>query len=333
MKELKKVFYLLLIIPIMFVSTSCSDDDSGTDPVVVNEAEVLAKYLEANENVLNTFFNTPQKMIKATDVKTNLDTQVDQYIIDTRAAVDFAKGHIEGAVNVSSSAVLDHYKTNNLETKAVVVIICYSGQGAGWVSGLLRTAGYTNSRDLKWGMCSWNSSTSGYWTSASNVNNSRQTELVTTPTQRPTVGELPTLSTGKTEPTEILAARIEAVFEEGLSAVKMTNSPTFATPDDYFILNYWSEAHYNLMHIPGAVQYTPGADLTLDTFLKTLPTDKTIAVYCYTGQTSAHVAAYLRVLGYDAKTILFGVNGMNWVNIPANQFNAATEIHEYPLVQ
>ena len=332
MNELKKLFYLLLIIPIIFVGSGCSDD-GGTDPVVVNEAEVLAKYLEANENVLNTFFNTPQKMIKASDVKTNLDTQVDQYIIDTREAVDFAKGHIEGAVNVSSSAVFDHYKTNNLETKEVVVIICYTGQGAGWVSGLLRTAGYTNSYDLKWGMCSWNSTTSGAWTSASNVNNSRQTELVTTPTQRPTVGELPTLTTGKTEPTAILEARIEAVFAEGLSAVKMTNTPTFLTPDNYFILNYWSEAHYNLMHIPGAVQYTPGADLTLDTYLKTLPTDKPIAVYCYTGQTSAHVAAYLRVLGYDAKTILYGVNGMNWENIPANQFNAATEIHEYPLVQ
>ena len=332
MNELKKLFYLLFIIPIMFVSTGCSDD-GGTDPVVVNEAEVLAKYLENNGNVLNTFFNTPQKMIKASDVKTNLDTQVDQYIIDIRSAVDFAAGHIQGAVNVDASSVLKHYKIYNLESKEVVVLVCYTGQGAGCISGLLRTAGYTNSSDLKWGMCSWNSTTSGAWTSASNVNNSRQTELVTTPTQKPPVGELPTLTTGKKEATEILEARVEAVFAEGLGAIKMTNGPAFTTPDDYFILNYWSEAHYNLMHIPGAVQYTPGADLTLDTFLKTLPTDKKIAVYCYTGQTSAHVAAYLRVLGYDAKTILFGVNGMNWGNIPANQFNAATEIHEYPLVQ
>jgi rhodanese-related sulfurtransferase len=330
MNELKKLFYLLFIIPILFVQTGCSDDD---DKVLVNEAEVLVKYLEANENVLNTFFNTPQKMIKASDVKANLDTQVDQYIIDIRSATDFADGHIQGAVNVDASAVFDHYKTKNLDTKSVVVIVCYTGQGAGWVSGLLRTAGYTNSRDLKWGMCSWNSKTSEAWTSASNVNNSRQTELVTTPTQKPPVGELPTLATGKTEPKAILEARVEAVFADGLNAVKMTNAPAFATPNDYFILNYWSEEHYNLMHIPGAVQYTPGADLTFDTFLKTLPTDKKIAVYCYTGQTSAHVAAYLRVLGYDAKTILYGVNGMNWENIPANQFNAANEIHEYPLVQ
>ena len=57
MNELRKLFYLLLIIPIMFVNTGCSDDDDGgTDPVVVNEAEVLVKYLEdANGNPVNTF--------------------------------------------------------------------------------------------------------------------------------------------------------------------------------------------------------------------------------------------------------------------------------------
>jgi rhodanese-related sulfurtransferase len=44
--------------------------------------------------------------------------------------------------------------------------------------------------------------------------------------------------------------------------------------------------------------------------LKTLPTNKPIAVYCYTGQTSAYLSAYLRLLGYDAKSILYGGNAM-----------------------
>ncbi len=70
-----------------------------------------------------------------------------------------------------------------------------------------------------------------------------------------------------------------------------------------------------------------------DTFLNTLPTNKKIAVYCYTGQTSAHVAAYLRVLGYDAKSILFGVNGMAHDTMPGTVFDAATEVHDYTLAQ
>ena len=69
-----------------------------------------------------------------------------------------------------------------------------------------------------------------------------------------------------------------------------------------------TQEHYDWGHINGAIQYTPKTSLLLDADLKTLPTDKTIVVYCYTGQTSAHVASYLRVLGYDAYTLTFGMN-------------------------
>ena len=44
--------------------------------------------------------------------------------------------------------------------------------------------------------------------------------------------------------------------------------------------------------------------------LNTLPKDKPIGVYCYTGQTSAQMTAYLQMLGYDAKTVLYGVQKM-----------------------
>ena len=43
--------------------------------------------------------------------------------------------------------------------------------------------------------------------------------------------------------------------------------------------------------------------------LNLLPTDKTIVVYCYTGQTSNQVMTYLRMLGYDAASLSYGVNG------------------------
>lgn len=332
MDKIKKLFISLVIISFLFTQTSCNEEDSDNE-IIINEAEVLVKYLEANGNVINTFFNTPQQTIEATEVKSNLDANADQYIIDIRSAADFAAGHIQGAINVDASDVYNHYKTFNLENKELVVIVCHSGQGSGWVNSLLRTAGYTNTRDLKWGMCSWNKATSDFWTNSSNVNNSRQTELVTTPSQKPEVGELPTLTTGKTDPIEILEKRVESVFAEGLTIVKMTNLPIFTSPDDYFIINYWPDEHYNLMHVPGAIQYTSNTDLSFDTYLKTLPTDKKIAVYCYTGHTSAHVAAYLRVLGYDAKTVLQGVNGMNWENMPGERFIAETEIHDFPLVQ
>ncbi len=330
MNELRKLFYLLLIIPIMFVNTGCSDDDGdgGTDPVVVNEAEVLVKYLEdAGGNPVAGF----PKMIKSSDVFTNINTGADQYIIDIRSATDYAAGHIQGAVNVPSTDVLTHYKANNLSTKETVVIACYSGQTAAWVTGLMQTAGYTNVKDLKWGMSSWNASTSGSW--VNNIGNTRASELVTTATPKGAAGDLPTLETGLEDPQEILEARVQAVFAEGFNAAKTTNGDVFNNPSGFYVVNYWVTDHYNWGHIPGAMQYTPGTDLGYTTSLTTLPTDQTVAVYCYTGQTSAHVAAYLKVLGYDAKSILFGVNAMNWDGMPGTRFIAETEVHDYPLVQ
>lgn len=333
MEQLRKLFYLLLILPFLFVNTGCSsDDDNPVDPPVeVNQAEVLATALEA-DGVLEDY----PSMIKAIDLNTAINLGDDLYIIDIRSVEKYNEGHIQGAVNVPVAGdVLQHYKDNNLETKGTVVIACYSGQSAAWVTGLLRAAGYTNVKDLKWGMCSWNAATSGSWTGA-NVNNGRATELVTTATAKPAAGELPTLNTGSTEAAGILESRLAEVAAEGFGAASVSSDDVFNALSNYFIINYWSVDHYNWGHIPGAMQYTPtspNSDLKLANALKTLPTDKPVVVYCYTGQTSAHVAAYLRILGYDAKSLLFGVNGMSYDAMPGTKFNAATEINDFPLFQ
>ena len=115
---------------------------------------------------------------------------------------------------------------------------------------------------------------------------------------------------GRTTAQEILDAQITAVNDAGFGEAAITSDKVTANPDDYYIVNYWSTDHYNLGHIPGAIQYTPHEDILSTEALKTLPTDKTVVVYCYSGQTSAFTAAYLKVLGYDAKTLKFGVNGM-----------------------
>jgi rhodanese-related sulfurtransferase len=329
--NLRKLYYLMLIIPILFFYTGCSDDDAVNPPETVNEAEVAVQYLEDNHNPINNFAS----MTKADVVDTDNTLGTDDYVIDIREAVDYDAGHIAGAVNVPSTEVLAHYEANNLQNKAdgKVVIACYSGQTAGWVTGLMHTVGYTNVRDLKWGMCSWNALTSGSWT-GTQVNSFRAAQFVTAATAKADAGDMPTLSTEETEGSAIVRARVEAVFAEGFSPkAAVSSDDVYANLGDYYILNYWTATDYDWGHIEGAIQYTPKVDLDFDTVLKTLPTDKKIAVYCYTGQTSAHVAAYLRVLGYDAVSILFGVNGMSYDEMPGVKFDADTQIHDYELVK
>lgn len=296
---------MLSILFAVFFMTACDDD-----PDPINEAEVLVEYLEsADSPYMKDYVNTDMpSIIGASDVKTLNETD-DIYIIDIRAAADYDTAHIENAVNVGASDVLTHIESVDLSGYTKVAIVCYTGQTAGWATSLLRIMGYDNAFSMKWGMCSWNSVFAGKWNE--NIGNSYETQFTTTATEKAAAGSLPELNTGETTGQEILEARVAAVFTEGFDPVKVTNASVFTSPDNYYIVNYWPADRYaDPGHIPGAVQYTPKSSISLADDLLTLPTDKTIAAYCYTGQTSAFLAAYLRVLGYDAKSVLFGANGM-----------------------
>ena len=68
----------------------------------------------------------------------------------------------------------------------------------------------------------------------------------------------------------------------------------------------------------GAIQFTPQKSLKFDTGLLTLPIDKTIVIYDFDGQNSAFVAAYLRMLGYNAKTLKYGATSFMNQIMPEN---------------
>jgi rhodanese-related sulfurtransferase len=334
---MKKLNSLMLgILFAMFIFTGCKDDDTQViPPVVVNESEVLATYLEsANSPLGKDFVNTDMPtVIAATDVYTL--TQTNQvYIIDIRTAADFATGHIQNAVNVTFANLLTHIKSVDLTNYTKVVIACYTGQTAGYGASLLRLLGYNKVYSLKWGMSSWHADFAGKWNTA--VSNMYATQFTTTASAKAAIGSLPTLTTGKTTGQEILEARVNALLVEGFTPATVTNATVFGALSNYYIVNYWPENQYLIGHIPGAIQYTPKASIKLAADLKTLPTNKPVAVYCYTGQTRAYLVAYLRLLGYDAKTIMYGTNGMIWDMMVANSIAPTfgpTEIKGYTYVQ
>ena len=249
-------------------------------------------------------------IISAADLQTaNAAGQV--YIIDLRAANDYDNGHIANAVNVTAGDILNHVDNTDLSGYQKIAVVCYSGQSAAWATSILRLHGYNNAYSLGFGMASWNLSCTGSWDNS--IGNGYATYFEGNAETKPAEGDLPDLNTGYDTGEDILESRTNTILGEGFgtNAVAITAATVTQNLDNYYIVNYWPEGEYlNPGHLEGAYQYTPKGSLTLATDLKTLPTDKPIVVYCYTGQTSAYMAAYLRVLGYDAKTLLFGANGM-----------------------
>jgi rhodanese-related sulfurtransferase len=63
---------------------------------------------------------------------------------------------------------------------------------------------------------------------------------------------------------------------------------------------------YDEGHIKGAVLASWGADLAEKVAM--LPTDETVYVYCYSGQTAGQTVALMRMLGIDAISVKSGYN-------------------------
>jgi len=321
-----KIKFLLLsfLFAALFI-TSCKEDE---DPVVI-ESEVLAEYLEStNSPIGKDYVNTDMPSImKAEEVKT-LNTTGQVYIIDIRSEADFDEGHIANAHNVTLANIVSHIASVDLTPYTKVAIVCYTGQTAGFATSLLRLLGYDKAFSMKWGMCSWNEFFATKWNNAIANGNAYASEFTATAADKGGMNDMPVLSTGKTTGQEILEVRVNDLLTEGFSPAATTSAATvFGALSNYYIVNYWSDAHYSDPgHIPGAMQYTPKETMKLSVDLKTLPTDKPVAVYCYTGQTSAFLTAYLRLLGYDAKSVVYGTNSMIYDQMVAKEmtvFNAA----------
>ncbi len=318
---MKSKLWLLAILFLSFAVVSCDEDEP--DPEPVNEAEVLIEYLESTDAPYGGFYvNNGMPSIKTASHVKEQNTLGKVYIVDIRSATDFADGHILNAVNVGASDVYTHLESADLTGKDEIAIVCYTGQTAGWVTSLLCLAGYDNVYSMKFGMCSWHADFAGKW--SSNIGNAGASYFTSDATAKGAEGDLPLIATGKETGQEILDARIAAVFLEGFGEAKVSNTTVLENTDDYYVVNYWPAAEYtDPGHITGAVQYEPKQSMSITQDLKTLSTEKPVVVYCYTGQNSANLAAYLRVIGYDAKSLLFGANGMIYDDMTKSKWSEA----------
>jgi len=334
MKQIKFLLYALFLM--MFAVTSCDNEDEVPPIEEINESQVLVNYLESASSPLGKDYVATDlpSIMAASELKT-LNETGKVYIMDIRSATDFALGHIKNAKNVAVADVLTHIKGVNLANYDKVAMVCYTGQTSGFAASILRIMGYSKVSSLKWGMCSWHNDFAGRWNTAIASGNAYASQFVATDSPKGAKGALPKLSTGKKTGQEILDARVTAVLTEGYTPASVSGATVFGSLSNYYIVNYWPAAQYSdaaLGHIPGSMQFTPKESMKFAADLTTLPTNKTIAVYCYTGQTSSFLAAYLRLLGYDAKSVLYGTNAMIYDKMVAKggmSVFKATEIMGY----
>ncbi len=330
--KLHKLYYLLVLV--LFIGfIGCDDDSTGPDPVV-NETEVILDYLENDLQFPYGGFVTT-----AEDVRTTLLSSPNaQYIVDIRAADDYNTGHIAGSVQINFTDLYDHIKGVSTGGYEKIVLVCYSGQSAAYAAALLRAAGYANVFSLKYGMSAWHEDLAGPW--LNNRTNARATQFVKTPApSKPVKGELPEITTGLTEAVDIIDARVAELFAAGYGPAAINHNTLYQNLNGYRIINYWPEDLYtNLGHIEGALNYPPVTNpWKSENDLLTLSTDIPNVIYCYTGQTSFYLSGYLKLLGYDSRSLLYGGNGMIYDvmrnNNTPNTFIPENDIKNYDYVK
>lgn len=315
MKNLK-LFLFALLIPALII-TSCKDDtdDSETQQ---SAHEMLVDHLKSNGLDLSDVLT--DWIVGAPASNAVADFVGSYNIIDIRSANDFASGHIEGAQNAALEDVLT--TAASFSEDKPVLVVCYTGQTAGHAVVALRLSGYTDAKVLKWGMSGWNSNFSAKW--ENNIGTMNHANWTTTVDLSPSVmfGEGPEISTTSTDASNILEQQVSGMLEGGLSGV--TNAEVLDNYDSYFINNFWDLAdvqHYG--HIESAYRIKP---LTLaDELIYQLDPSQEVVTYCWTGQTSSMITAYLTVLGYDAVSLKFGANGMIYDNLESHKFSTPSE--------
>ena len=344
--KLKKqpLFYLPLIVFILLF-TSCGGNKgkeqqtekqpAKSQEIKTNaESQALLDYLVELGDYANS--RDFPSLIKASVVYDELNDN--NLIIDLRNKETYADGHIKGAVNIDFKTLPEYFSQ---EIKPFeynrIVLVCYAGQIASYASSLLRLKGYGNVYAMRWGMSGWNPKfAKDSWFDA--VGSEFQEDLETTDREKAPKAALPELNTGETSGEKILEARIDSLFHAGFRDALIYADGLFESPEDYYIINYDRRDKYESGHIPGAIRYKPGATLGIKSEMETIPSDKKVVTYCTTGHTSGFVTAYLRLFGYDAKTLAYGNNSFMYDKMVEDKDSLSWlpftehEVEEYPYV-
>lgn len=316
MKNRFKWLSLLMILVLALSAGACSKPAEAPAPMEAAPTEAPAETpaeapAEADVvgDLVNSYFaNMPADIYKIpqADFVAEVAAGTEAFILDIRSAADYEAGHIKGAVNAPwGPAIAENLKF--IPADKTVYVYCYTGQTAGQAVNTLNVAGF----DAKSVNLGWNMGIS-------------KVEGVADVTET-TANAFPTAETA-IDPA--VQAAMDAYYT-GLAAVKETKYANYKVSEDdlkamvdakdesIYIVDARKAEDYAKGHIAGAVNLPFGKGM--EAGFAELPMDKTVVVYCYTGQTAGQAVAGMRLMGLDAVSLNGGAGmeanqPMGWVN-------------------
>ncbi len=312
-KLIVKISSITFFLCVLAIS-SCIDDNINP-PLTgnLNSTSEMLRYLESLGDFPNS--NFAPALVEADEVYLNLNAFL---IIDIRPYDEFLSGHIENAVNISSDSLYNYIEAKYNSGYPKIIIVSKNGQSSAYFTCLLRLAGFNKIYSMDFGMASWNEVFADQW--LNNLGNYKGINSFPNDTvKKNEFTSLPLVSfTNLDDPidsrvTVRIRETISLGFREGVEF------DSVLTTSYQYLVCYGSSLLYRTRkfgvfaghgHPPNARPYndSPNFDLRSVNYLQTLPNSEAIFLYDYNGQLAACMTAYLRILGYDAKMLLFGAN-------------------------
>lgn len=316
MKFNKSIFFMLVLVLIISISLmGCGG--KGEAPKEDPKPASAEKGSSVVEDAAKAYFtNKPDDSYKISqkDFVDKVKAGDDMFILDIRQPDVYAESHIKGAVNAPwGTAISDNL--DKLPKDKTIMVYCYTGQTAGQAVAILNIAGFdAKSVNLGWNL---------------GISKVEGVDAVT---------EKKANDYGKQNTLVVKAELKDAAdkYFKGLADVKGTMYANYKISEDdakklldaedpnVMFLSIRKAEDFGKGHIQGAVNISFGKGM--EQKFNTLPKDKKIVVYCYTGQTAGQTVAVLKLLGYDAVSLNAGM-GME-ANKPAGWVNKG-----YPVVQ
>lgn len=290
---MKKLFALVLTIALI-VSLSAVSFAEEVSPVVKEKAmEYLAQY------------DGSRYTIKTPDLFAKIDAGEDMLILDIRQPDAYAESHMKGAVNVPYGMAIPE-SLAMIPDDVQLYVYCYTGQTASQTTALLNVAG-KYAANVQGGFNNGISAAEGY---------EAYVDAEVSELPGATYEVDPDVQAAITKYFEDMEAKAGTAFTyNNFKPESLMELMDAEMMDDYFIYSVRQAADYEAGHIAGAVNNPFGAGMEQN-FEADLPMDKTIIVYCYTGQTASQTTAILRLLGYDAYNLSGGMGaegGAGWL--------------------
>lgn len=325
----------LLFLGIVFLLPGCLKDDvNPVKSISLSNNALLLNYLETNGNYINS-----GKMPSIVDVDEVYNNLGNYLIIDVRSKEEYSSGHIQGAINVQNDSLVEYLNSyDSLLQHQMIIIVSNDGQASAYYTSLLRIYGFNNVYSLNFGMALWNSIFSNSWIEHAKdheiQNHLDGSQLFPSDPNMKLPDINLEIQNGNKE--DNIKSLITDIVKEGFNSETYVNlSPPdteivygdtvvkflFDNEDisNFYIICFESTRLYNFLltfplptgHLPNAYLYGH-MDLKSSTFLQALPPDKKIVIYSVSGQLSAFAVAYLRILGYEAKSLLYGANNYTY---------------------